>query len=164
MRPFLFSLLLVLPLTAAEKHPWASFKPGSYAKLRTTTVTGPTKIVSEMKQTLVSVDANQAVIETEMSAMGQVTKTKSTIPLKAAAAAGTAQGKPVTPVKETITAAGKSIACQCVDMTTEANGMKSTTHACTSESVPGGAVRLTMRMTGAMKSESVTELVEYAAK
>ena len=105
------SFLLLLPLAygAEAKHPWASFKPGSYSKMKTTTMAGPSKTVTEMTQTLISVDANTAVVETETKVMGQSSKTRVNIPLKAAATpANAAQAKAPTPVNETITVAGKA--------------------------------------------------------
>lgn len=159
------SLFLALPLAMnaadAAKNSWANFKPGSYAKLKTTAIVAGNKTVTEMTQTLLSIDANNAVVETQM--MGQ--KNKVTIPLKATAT-GTAATtvKAPTATNETITAAGKSIACKCYDMETNANGMKSNTKSCTSETVPGGVVKSTTKSTGAVKMESTTELVEFAAK
>ncbi|HEU0124352.1 MAG TPA: hypothetical protein VFQ91_27730 [Bryobacteraceae bacterium] len=164
MRILASSLLFLLPLAAADKHPWGSFKAGSYAKLKTTMNAGPTKMVTEVTQTLVSVDANNAVVEMETKAMGQTSKTKVPMPLKSTAPTTAPQGKPLTPTNETITVAGKAIACKCYDIETNANGMKSVTHSCTSESVPGAVVRSVTKSTGAMKSETVTELVEFAAK
>jgi hypothetical protein len=165
MTNFTLALFCAAAAFAAEKHPWAGFKPGSYAKLRTTAMTGPTKTVTEMTQTLVSIDANNAVVETETKVMGQTMKNKITVPLKANAAATPATGaKPVTPVNETVTVAGKPIAAKCYDMETNANGMKTSTRSCVSDSVPGGVVKAVSKSTGAMKVESTTELLEYAAK
>jgi len=163
---------IVLPLFclaasyAADKHPWAGFKPGSYAKLRTTAMMGPTKTVTEMTQTLVSIDANNAVVETETKVMGQTMKNKMNIPLKTPAAPANAAnaGKPVTPVNETVTVAGKPIAAKCYDLETNANGMKTSTRSCVSDTVPGGVVKAVSKSTGAMKMDSTTELVEFAAK
>ncbi len=166
MRTFAAILFLTMPLTqAAEKHPWASFKPGSYAKMKSTTQAGPTKMVSEMTQTLISVDANNAVVEIETKAMGQTNKSRVPMPLKAPATnATTAQAKPVATTNETITVAGKALACKCVEVETNTNGMKTLSKACSSEAVPGGAVKVVTKTTGAMKSETVSELVEFAAK
>jgi len=164
MRILIPILLSLLPAAqAAEKHPWASFKPGSYTKMRSTTVAGPSKTVTEMTQTLISVDANNAVVETETKTMGQTMKNRMNIPLKAAAAAAP-QGKAVTVVNETIPVAGKALACKCVETESSANGMKTLARACTSEAVPGGAVRVTSKSTGAMKMDTVLEVVEFAAK
>jgi len=167
MRTLATTLLFLVPLTAADKHPWASFKPGSYAKMKTTTTTGPTKMVSEITQTLISVDANNAVVEMETKMMGQTTKTRVPMPLKGSASPNAANApapKMSAPVNENITVAGKSIAAKCVDMETDANGMKSAIHSCTSETVPGAVVKAVTKTTGAVKMESVTELVEFAAK
>jgi len=161
---------IVLPLFclaaafAADKHPWAGFKPGSYAKLRTTAMMEPTKTVTEMTQTLVSIDANNAVVETETKVMGQTMKNKMNIPLKTAAAAPANAGKPVTPVNETVTVAGKPIAAKCYDLDTNANGMRTSTRSCVSDTVPGGVVKAVSKSTGAVKMDSTTELVEFAAK
>lgn len=150
---------------AAEKHPWGSFKPGSYAKMKTTTTAGPTKMTTEMTQTLISVDANNAVVEMESKMMGQSTKSRMNVPLKSdAKATATAQGKAPTPTNETIAVGGKSIACKCYDMETSANGMKTSTRSCTSDAVPGGAVKVVSKTSGAAKSESVMELVDFVAK
>lgn len=166
MRTFAAILFLTMPLTqAAEKHPWASFKPGSYAKMKSTMQTGPTKMTSEMTQTLVSLDANNAVVEIETKAMGQTNKSRVPMPLKAPAANATAaQAKPVATTNETITVAGKALACKCVEVETNSNGMKTLSKACSSEAVPGGAVKVVTKTTGAMKSETISELVEFAAK
>lgn len=167
MRTLTTAFLFLLPLVhAADKHPWGSFKPGSYAKMRTTTTAGPSKTVTEMTQTLISVDATNAVVETETKMMGQSMKNRSNIPLKAAATtASVPPGKATaTIVTETVTVGGKAIACQCVDLETTTNGMKTNTRACTSELVPGGAVKMVSHTTGAMKMDSVMELVDFAAK
>lgn len=165
MRTFAAILFLTMPFTqAAEKHPWASFKPGSYAKMKSTTQAGPTKMVSEMTQTLISVDANNAVVEIETKAMGQSNKSRVPMPLKAAANNTAAQAKPVATTNETITVAGKALACKCVEVETNTNGTKTLVKSCTSEAVPGGAVKMVTKTTGAMKSETVSELVEFAAK
>jgi hypothetical protein len=160
-----FTLFAALSAFAADvKHPWASFKPGSYAKMKTTTMAGPSKTTTEMTQTLVSVDANNAVVETETKAMGQTMKNKMNIPLKATGTATPTQAKAPVMVNETITVAGKALACKCFETESNQNGMKTTTKACTSDAVPGGAVRMTSKSTGAVKMETVTELVEFAAK
>jgi hypothetical protein len=165
MTKFTLALFCVAAAFAADKHPWAGFKPGSYAKLRTTATVGPNKTVTEMTQTLVSIDANNAVVETETKVMGQSMKNKITVPLKAASTPAAANGaKPVTPVNETVTVAGKPIAAKCYDMETNANGMKTSTRSCVSDSVPGGVVKAVSKSTGAMKMDSTTELVEFAAR
>jgi hypothetical protein len=165
MRFITTAILFLLPLAAAEKHPWASFKPGSYAKLKSTTTVGPSKTVTEMTQTLISIDANNAVVEIETKAMGHTSKTKVPMPLKAATPTNTvAAVKTAAPTNETITVAGKALAAKCMDAETSANGMKSSTHSCMSDAVPGGLVRSTTKSTGAMKMDSMTELVEFAAK
>src|SRR5258708_19116389 len=105
MRILSITLLSVLSVAyAADKHPWASFKPGSYAKLKTTSSTGPSKTVMEMTQTLISIDANSAVIETETKVMGQSSKNRTTMPLKASPAGTPTPGaKAQTPTSETVT-------------------------------------------------------------
>jgi hypothetical protein len=157
-------LFTLTALSAAEKHPWASFKPGSYAKLRTTTSAGPSNTVTEMTQTLISIDGNNAVVEVETKMMGQSSKTRTNIPLKSTATGNTAAANAPKASSETIAVAGKSLACTCYDSESNANGMKMTTRACTSDSVPGATVKAVSKSAGAMKMESVTELVEFAAK
>ena len=158
--------LLLLPLAqAAEKHPWAGFKPGSYAKMKSTTTVGANKTVTEMTQTLISLDAKNAVVETETKVMGQSMKNRMNIPIQAAStpANATAAKAPVA-VNETITVGGKAIACKCYEMESNANGMKTTSRACSSDTVPGGAVRVMSKSSGAVKMDSVSELVEFSAK
>lgn len=150
---------------AADKHPWGGFKPGSYSKMKTTTTAGPTKMVTEITQTLISVDANNAVVEMDSKMMGHSTKSRMNVPLKSdAKATASPQGKAPAPTNETIAVAGKSLACKCYDMETSANGMKTSTHSCTSEAVPGGAVKVVTKTTGAAKSETTMELVDFVAK
>lgn len=166
MRTIATTILCLLSVAqAAEKHPWASFKPGSYAKYKTTAAVGPSKTVTEMTQTLISVDGKTAVVEMETKAMGQTMKNRVNMPIEAGGTApAQANVKPINPTNETVTVAGKSIAAKCYDSETNANGMKSSVHACMSETVPGGLVKSTSKTTGAVKMESVTELVEFAAK
>jgi hypothetical protein len=164
MRILIPILITLLPaLHAAEKHPWASFKPGSYTKLRSTTVAGPSKTVAEMTQTLISVDATNAVVEIETKTMGQTMKNRINIPLKTSSTS-TPQTKPAPVVNETITVAGKPLACKCVETESNANGMKTLSRACSSDAVPGAAVRVTSKSTGAMKVDTLLEVVEFAAK
>ena len=166
MRFLIPASLLLLPLAqAAEKHPWASFKPGSYAKMKSTTTVGANKTVTELTQTLISLDAKNAVVETETKVMGQSMKNRMNIPLQAAATpASTSAAKVPVTVNETITFGGKAIACKCYETESEANGMKNSTRACSSNTVPGGAVRIVSKSSGAVKMDSVSELVEFAAK
>ncbi len=160
------AFLLVLPFAqAAEKHPWANFKPGSYAKMKSTTTVGGNKTVTEMTQTLISLDAKNAVVETETKVMGQSMKNRTNVPLQIAATpANTPAGKAPVASNETITVGGKAVACKCYEMESDANGMKTTTRACSSESVPGGAVKVVSKSSGAVKMDSVSELVEFLAK
>jgi len=164
MRTLALAFCLLAPLAAADKHPWASFKPGSYAKMRSTTMAGPTKVVTEMTQTLISLDAVNAVVEMETKVMGQSNKTRVNIPLKSPATVNNAPGKATVPTNETITVAGKALACKCVEVTSSSNGMNTSSRACTSEAVPGGAVKVVSKTTGAMKSETSSELIDFVAK
>ena len=166
IRIFIPVFLLLIPFAqAAEKHPWANFKPGSYAKMKSTTTVGANKTVTEMPQTLISVDAKNAVVETETKVMGQSMKNRINIPLQASAAPANAPAaKAPVAVSETITVGGKAIACKCYEIESESNGMKTTSRACSSETVPGGAVRVVSKSSGAVKMDSVSELVEFSAK
>jgi hypothetical protein len=160
------AFLLMIPFAqAAEKHPWASFKPGSYAKMKSTTTVGANKTVTEMTQTLISLDAKTAVVETETKVMGQSMKNRINIPLQAAASPTNAPAaKAPVALNETITVGGKAIACKCYEMESDANGMKTTSRACSSEIVPGGAVRVVSKSSGAVKMDSISELIEFSAK
>lgn len=157
---------------SAARHPWGSFKVGSYVAGKTTTameVAGrKMNTVIETKTTLVDLSADKATIETEMTAAGKTTKTKTEVPLTA----GTPGTPTATPAAnapalktgtESITIAGKSLNCKWTEMETEVNGAKTVTKTWMSEDVPGGVVKMVSTASGAMKSETTMEVVDFKA-
>ena len=155
------------PRQSAPKHPWGAFKPGSYAKYKTTSemeIAGTkNKTETEMKQTLLEVTADEAIVEMEMSVAGNVNKVKTPMPLKAPAGKAADGPKPKTGSEE-IKAGGKSYKCTWTEMETEANGNKTVTKVWSSEDVPGFMVKSESKTSGTMSMVSTTELVESAAK
>lgn len=158
---------------AAAKHPWGSFKPGSYAKLKSTTVMtiagNKTETVTEMTYTLAEVTADKAVLdlETKMAALPTPTKTRTEIPLTGTGAVATPTAAPDAPKpvegSEDVTVNGKTLKCKTIEMTIDANGTKTTTKSWMSEEVPGFAVKSVTKMEGATPTETTMELVDYKA-
>lgn len=159
--------------TSATKHPWANFKVGSSATTKTTTaleVGGKAMNTStEIKQTLVELTADKAVVEVETDAMGAKSKTKLEVPLTASATSAIpnmpADSK-VTPKQgeETITVKGKAINCKWYEVETEQAGNKISSKTWMSSEVPGSVVKSVTKTTGAASSETTLELVDYEVK
>lgn len=157
--------------TAEVQNPWAKFKPGSFAKLKATStmeVAGnKTTTTTEMKQTLVDINADEATIETETTIPGMPAPTKATakIPLKGTV---TGQVDPNAPKpkegEEDVTVMGKTFKCKWTEIDSEANGVKTHVKAWVSLDVPGGAVKSVSKMEGTVNGETTMELVEYEAK
>lgn len=150
---------------AKAKHPWTSFKVGSFAKLKTSTdmEVGGNKMKSEstMVQTLKALDADSYTLETEMiipNVPPQKSETK--IPLKGPEGAKTDGPKPKTG-SEDVEVAGKKFKCTTTEMETDAGGTKMTTKVWTSDEVPGGTVKSVSK---SATMTSTTELVEFASK
>lgn len=164
MRRLMFAALCLLGATAGlwanGWDGWSKFKAGSFAKYKITTAVATTKMTSESKMTLLSVGAGKATVETEVTAMGNTSKSKADINLNGEVK-GTAQSTPMKKGSETITVAGKSFSCDTYEMDTNANGMQVHTKSWVSAQVPGGLVKSVSTSTGAMKSETVMELVDF---
>jgi hypothetical protein len=132
---------------------WAKFKPGSSSTIATDMEKGTAKFHLEMTRTLISIDSDNAVVETvsKVTVMGQehaAPARRETIPVKI--------DKEKDSIKETgdkdIDAMGKTFKCKVFEATGDpdapaAHGpaanpdtMKATVYI--SEDVPGGLVRL----------------------
>lgn len=151
---------------AAAKHPWGSFKKGSFVKM---------KMVSEMEvagnkmktettttQTLKDLTADEAVIENEM-VMANVPPQKSEIkiPLKAPEGGKAADGPKPKTGSEEIEVAGKKLKCDWTETETEVNGAKTVTRVYTNHDIPG----FTAKMTSKSPTMNMTqEVVEFASK
>jgi len=156
--------------TVAVKNPWGSFKVGSFVAMKTTMameIAGKkNNTTTEMKMTLVDLSADKATVETEVTAMGQKSKTKAEMPLTAAATTTPTGTTPaVTPKTgtETITVAGKSLNCKWTEVEMETNGNKVTTKTWTSEEVPGFTVKSVSSTKGTTNMETTTEVVDFKA-
>lgn len=150
--------------TKVAKHPWGSFKVGSYVVTKSTTEVAGRKMSTEMKTTLTALTADKATIEIATTVMGNTSKTTTDMPLTAAAApaAGGSASTPTAEVKsteETVTVAGKSLKCKVTTATV--GGTESTTW--TSEEVPGFMVKSVSKTTGAAASQTTMEVTEYKA-
>lgn len=146
------------------KHPWGSFKKGSFVKMKSVTDMETPKMKTEMTmtQTLKDLTADEAVIETE-TVIPNVPPQKSEMKLPLKAPEGKAVDgapKPKTSTEE-IEVAGKKLKCTVTEIETEAGGTKTVTKTWTNEEVPGFTVKTqsknpTMTMT--------MEVVEFASK
>lgn len=148
------------------KHPWASFNTGSWVKMKSTTVMDMAGMknttVMETKMTMVEKTAEKVVIETEMTVMGNTTKTKADLSLKASADV-TAAAKPAAAPKtgsDTITIGGKALSCKTTEMETDAGGMKILSKTWISEQVPGSLVKSVSTTKG---SQTTMEVVDFKA-
>ncbi|MGA2329266.1 MAG: hypothetical protein ABSH05_23640 [Bryobacteraceae bacterium] len=148
------------------KHPWASFNVGSWVKMKSTTVmeiagTKNTSVL-ETKMTMLEKTAEKVVIETEMTVMGQTTKTRADLPLKASAGRAAAAQPASVPKtgSDTITIAGKPLSCKTMEIETDAGGMKILSKTWTSEQVPGSLVK---SVSTTQNSQTTTEVVDFKA-
>jgi hypothetical protein len=149
-----------------SKHPWGSFKKGSFAKSKSTNEmeVGGNKVKTESTttQTLKEITPDEAIIEIEtvMSNVPTPTKVEQKIPLKAA------EGKPGDGPRpksgsEEIEVAGKKLKCDWTETETDVNGAKTVTRVYTSPEIPG----FTAKMTVKSPTMSLTqEVVEFSAK
>lgn len=160
------------PAGAAAMHPWAGFKPGSFAKMKSTmvmTIAGnKTETATEMTYTLREVTADKAVVDVETSMAGvPPTKTTMDMPLGGGQAMATPTVVPDAPKpvegEEELTIAGTTLKCKTMELTTEANGIKTMTKTWTSESVPGWAVKTVSKAEGAAPMETTIEVTEFKA-
>ncbi len=149
---------------AAAKHPWASFKAGSFVKLKITSemeVAGnKMKNESTMIQTLKEVTADSYTLETDMGIAG-VPKNEQKLPLKGPEGAKAPEGPKPKTGSEEIEVAGKKMKCTWTEMEIDAGGQKMTVKTWTNEDVPGFTVKSTSK--GAT-STSTTEAVEFSSK
>jgi hypothetical protein len=161
--------------TEVVQHPWAKFKVGSFVKTKSTSVTETAgkkfDSTSEIKQTLVDLTSDKAVVEIETTVMGNTTKSKIDIPINAAGGAQKSDTAPATAAAanpkqgaEDLTVAGKTLHCKWVETETEQGGNKVTAKAWTSEDVPGFMVKSVSKTTGSVNTEVTSELVDFSVK
>lgn len=150
-------VLIGCALGAAERHPWAGFLPGSYARWKTVTRSGRGESTAEIKQTIISVGLRYAVLETETTLNGRIARSRTQIPLRAESAP-LPIGKIVTLAKETVIVESKAVSALCYESASEARRGRTSERSCLSGEVPGGIVRSLIRLDG---FESSTELIAY---
>jgi hypothetical protein len=163
--------------SVAAKHPWGSFKVGSYVKTKTISkveVAGmdPDETVTEVITTLVALDSENATLKMQVQIGGTEASTVETkVPLKAA-------GQVVDEQKlkegafgtETIEVAGKQLACRWVQTESEAEITKTVSKVWQCHDIPGFMAKEISTSTGKgtgtgnMKCTTTTEVVEFAAK
>src|SRR6187401_3637745 len=104
------------PAKSAAKHPWGSFKKGSFVKMKSVTEmeVGGSKMKTETTttQTLKDLTADEAVVENEM-VMANIPPQKSELklPLKSPEGGKTADGPKPKEGTEEIEVAGKKMKC-----------------------------------------------------
>jgi hypothetical protein len=145
------SFVIAQDAATTAKHPWASFKEGSFVKMKTTMTMAGTDTVTEMTQTLTKLDTEFAYLKTEVAGTANETK----LPLKGVAG----EAKVVDSGSEDITVEGK-----IQDTTTEANGTTTVTSSWVCKDAPGGVVKTGTKTTGTMEMTSLTNLVKLSEK
>jgi len=149
------------------KHPWGSFKKGSFVKMKTVSEmeVGGNKMKTEMTmtQTLKDLTADEAVVETETVIPNVPTPTKSEmkLPLKAPEGAKGADGPKPKTGSEEIEVGGKKLKCNWTEVEMDAGGQKMVSKTWTNEDVPGFTVKMVSK--GAT-STTTMEMVEYSSK
>jgi hypothetical protein len=149
-----------------SKHPWGSFKKGSFVKSKMTTqmeVSG-SKVNSETTttETLKDLTADDAIVETERVAANQpATKTDVPHPLRSPDGAKVGDGPKPRTGSEEIEVAGKKMKCDWTETETDINGAKTVTRVYRNEDIPGFTAKMTMKS----PTMSVTqEVLEFSAK
>jgi hypothetical protein len=152
------------------KH-WAQFKPGTTATVKTESDMAGNKSEMENTSTLVEVTADKAVVETKMSMVVGGSKmdmpaSKMEVAAKIDKVDTTAAGtKPaIKESTEDVDVAGTKVSCKVVEMTNEANGMKTVSKSWTSDKVPGMMVKMESTMDGAMKGTTKMMMTSMTIK
>jgi hypothetical protein len=153
---------------AASANPWGGFKVGSFVKMKNTVSTEvmgkAMDTSSETKMTLAELTSDKAVLDVEVTAMGNTSKSRTEIPLTATAPAGAppaGAGPDAKTGSETITVAGKSLDCKTLEFETQTGGNKVSTKVWTSDQVPGFMVKSVASTSGAANTKTTTEVVDF---
>jgi len=150
-----------------SKHPWGSFKKGSFVKMKTTTemeVAGnKTKSESTTTQTLKDLTADEAILESEMVMANVPTpmKSETKIPLKAPEGAKVGDAPKPKTGSEEIEVAGKKLKCDWTETETEINGAKTVTRVYTNHDIPGFTAKMTVK---SPTMSMTSDVVEFASK
>jgi len=154
------------PAKAVAKHPWSSFKKGSFVKMKSSSEmeVGGNKMKTETTttQTLKDLTADEAIIESEM-VMANIPPQKSEMkfPLKAPEGPKAADGPKPKEGSEEIDVAGKKMKCKWIETEIEINGQKTVTRIYSNDEIPGHTARMTSK---SPTMSMVQEVVEFSAK
>ncbi|MBI3269686.1 MAG: hypothetical protein HYZ53_11740 [Planctomycetes bacterium] len=174
----IFALAATVASAEEAKHPWGSFKPGSWVQTRLRTVVEADgkkrETVLTAKSTLKEVTATEAVVESEVEMSivegGKENKRpgqKQTVrwPLKPEkGVAPKDEGTKQESGEDVIPLLGKPCPCKWTKVVSEAAGSKTVAKTWTSDAVPGFTVRMESKTEGKEKIESTTEVVGFEAK
>lgn len=149
-------------LAAQVKHPWATFKPGDWVEIKSTTVMGATgkqqTSVVTTKTTLLEKSAEKVVLENAMTVSGETTKAKFDLPVKGYTEPGTAGMTVMKTGRETLVIAGKSVTCETLEASMNVGGTLFLFKRWTSSQVPGLVVKT---ITTSKDSQSTAEVVDF---
>lgn len=151
------------PAKAVAKHPWGSFKKGSFVKTKSIMeMTSPAmKNETTSTMTLKDLTADDAIVETEMVIPGVgPQKSEAKLPLKGPEGKAADGPKPKTGSEE-IEVAGKKLKCDWIETESEANGVKSVTRIYNNQDIPGFMAKMVMK---SPTMTMTTEVVEYGSK
>ena len=156
------------------KHPWSSFKVGSYVKMRMTSdmnLAGrQMNTSSEIKQTLVELTATQAVVEFETTTMGKTMTTRKEFPLSVTDISTSLPNRPSVEVRskktgtETLTVGGKSVNCTWTEGSVGQGATNAVTKIYRTEQIPGFIAKMITKTTGGANANITMEAVEFLAK
>ena len=150
---------------AAPVHPWVSFNPGAWVRIKSTTVeetAGKKKTtIVETKITLLEKTADKVVLQTDMTtADGQTTTTKAEFPVQGYTDAVPPGVKVLKKGSETVTIGDKAVTCQTLETLLNAGGTMIQSKTWTSAQVPGSLVKNVSTSPG---SQSTAEVVDFKA-
>lgn len=110
----------------AAIHPWAGFNPGSWVEIKSTSVNKSARKeetnITGTKITLLEKTADKVFLENEVTVKGQTTKTKFDLSLKGYSDAELDGMTVLKTGSETITIAGKSVACDTLEASMNLGG------------------------------------------
>lgn len=153
---------------------WKGFGPGSTATYETTTVTAGNTMKATETITLVSIDADKAVISTErvmvvagreikQPAMKRTIQAKVDVPDQGAVEQKGPEAK-TEKGNETVTVAGTALACEWTKVQVKTAAGDTTTHMWTCKKVPGHQVKLKSSTAGTYNVETTRVLTAFTVK
>ena len=146
-------------------HPWVGFNPGSWVEIKSTSVTKTagkekTNIIGT-KITLLEKTADKVVLENVMTIDGDTTKTKFDQPLKGYSDDEPEGMKILKIGRDTITIAGKPVACETMEALMNVGDTKTLFKRWTSGQVPGSLVKMVTSCDGSQSTAVVVGFKIY---